>query len=131
MSDLSVFVFESQEVCFVGTLEKPEWIAADVSTILEIKNVSDALANFDGDERGIANIYTPGDDNPQGQEMLNVTEPGLYRLIFKSRKPVAKCFQRWVFHEVLPSLIFSISFRISAKKGADDLTTLSSLPSCL
>lgn len=104
MSDLSVFVFESQEVRFVGTLEKPEWIAADVCTILEIKNVSDALANFDGDERGIANIYTPGDDNPQGQEMLTVTEPGLYRLIFKSRKPVAKRFQRWVFHEVLPSL---------------------------
>ncbi|WP_375513476.1 Bro-N domain-containing protein [uncultured Nostoc sp.] len=104
MSDLSIFVFESQQVRFVGTPEKPEWVAADVCAILEIKNVSDALANFDEDERGIANIYTPGDDNPQGQEMLTVTEPGLYRLIFKSRKPVAKRFQRWVFHEVLPSL---------------------------
>jgi prophage antirepressor-like protein len=36
--------------------------------------------------------------------MLTVTEPGLYRLIFKSRKPVAKRFQRWVLHEVLPSI---------------------------
>jgi BRO family, N-terminal domain len=33
-----------------------------------------------------------------------LTEPGLYRLIFKSRKPVAKRFQRWVLHEVLPSI---------------------------
>ncbi|BBD70755.1 prophage antirepressor [Nostoc commune NIES-4072] len=104
MSDLSIFVFESQEIRFVGTPEKPEWVAADVCAILEIKNPSDALGSFDEDERGLANVYTPGDDNPQGQEMLTVTEAGLYRLIFKSRKPVAKRFQRWVFHEVLPSL---------------------------
>jgi prophage antirepressor-like protein len=104
MSDLSVFVFESQKVRFVGTPEKPEWVAADVCAILEIKNVSDALTPFVFIERGIATAYTPGDDNPQGQEMLTVTEAGLYRLIFKSRKPVAKRFQRWVFHEVLPSL---------------------------
>ena len=33
-----------------------------------------------------------------------VSEPGLYRLIFMSRKPEAKKFKRWVFHEVLPSI---------------------------
>jgi prophage antirepressor-like protein len=37
--------------------------------------------------------------------MLTVTEPGLYRLLSsKSRKPIAKRFQRWVFHQVLPSI---------------------------
>ncbi|WP_193200431.1 Bro-N domain-containing protein [Nostoc sp. MG11] len=84
MSNLSVFEFEGREVRFVGTADKPEWVAADVCAILEIKNVSYALTSFDEDERGIANVYTPGDDNPKGQEMLTVTEPGLYRLIFKS-----------------------------------------------
>ncbi|MCC5633796.1 hypothetical protein LC613_40985 [Nostoc sphaeroides CHAB 2801] len=34
MSDLSVFVFESQEVRFVGTPEKLEWVAADIVAIL-------------------------------------------------------------------------------------------------
>ncbi len=33
-----------------------------------------------------------------------VNEFGLYRLIMSSRKPEAKNFQRWVFHEVLPSI---------------------------
>ncbi len=33
-----------------------------------------------------------------------MTEPGLYRLLFKSRKEVARRFQRWLFHEVLPIL---------------------------
>lgn len=104
MTNLSVFAFEKKEVRFVSTAEKPQWVASDVCAILEIKNVGDALADFDEDERGIASIYTRGDDNPYGQEMLTVTEPGLYRLIFKSRKPVAKRFQRWVFHEVLPAI---------------------------
>ncbi|MBD2505593.1 BRO-N domain-containing protein [Anabaena azotica] len=36
MSNLSVFVFESQEVRFVGTPDKPEWIANDVCIILDI-----------------------------------------------------------------------------------------------
>lgn len=53
MSDLSVFVFESQQVRFVGTPEKPEWVAADVCAILEIKKPSDALGSFDEDERGL------------------------------------------------------------------------------
>lgn len=114
MSNLSVFVFESQQVRFVGTVEKPEWVAADVCAILDIdtsvavngrkRTSSDASEYFDGgldaDEKGTAIVSTPGGE----QEMLTVTEAGLYRLIFKSRKPVAKRFQRWVFHEVLPSL---------------------------
>lgn len=36
--------------------------------------------------------------------MLIVNEPGFYRLIFQSRKPEAKKFKCWVFHEVLPSI---------------------------
>ncbi|MEG3837587.1 BRO family protein [Microcoleus sp. Z1_C3] len=38
------------------------------------------------------------------QPMLTVTEPGMYRLLLKSRKPIAKRFKRWVFHEVLPAI---------------------------
>ena len=33
-----------------------------------------------------------------------VNEPGLYRLIFKSRKPEAEGFKRWVAQEVLPKI---------------------------
>ena len=100
MSNLSVFTFECQEVRFVGTADKPEWIASDVGKVLEIKNVRQLLAKFSEDEKGVCNIYTPGGE----QSVLTVTEPGLYRLIFKSRKAIAKRFQRWIFHEVLPSI---------------------------
>lgn len=36
--------------------------------------------------------------------MLVISEPGLYSLIFRSRKPEAKAFKRWIIHEVVPSI---------------------------
>lgn len=33
--------------------------------------------------------------------MSTVSEPGLYSLILRSRKPEAKRFKRWIVHEVL------------------------------
>ena len=100
MSELIVFGFENQQVRFVGTSNKPEWVAQDVGTILELQNIRQLLAKFDEDEKGVCTIYTPGGQ----QEMLTVTEPGLYRLIFKSRKAVARRFQRWLFHDILPTI---------------------------
>lgn len=35
---------------------------------------------------------------------LCVNEPGLYRLIFQSRKPEAETFKTWVFCEILPAI---------------------------
>jgi prophage antirepressor-like protein len=92
--------YENQRLRFVGTPEKPEWVAVDVCDILEIANVSQALSGFDEDEKGIHCVYTIAGK----QNLLTVYEPGLYRLIFKSRKPEAKRFRKWVFGEVLPSI---------------------------
>ncbi len=108
MTNLSVFAFEGYEVRFVGTAENPEWVAADVCSILGL-DTSIAIngrpdrpnSGLDFDEKGTAIVSTLGGN----QEMLTVTEPGLYRLLSsKSRKPRAKRFQRWVFHQVLPSI---------------------------
>jgi prophage antirepressor-like protein len=79
---------------------EPWFIARDVCEYLEIANVSDACQRiFDG-AKGIATADTPGGP----QEMLTVSEPGLYQLIFQSRKPEAVEFQRWVFEDLLPNL---------------------------
>jgi prophage antirepressor-like protein len=92
--------FEGQRVRFVGTADRPEWVAQDVCDVLGIENARSAIANFDADEKGVHTIYTLGGK----QNVATVYEPGLYKLIFKSRKDGAKAFQKWVFHEVLPSL---------------------------
>lgn len=79
---------------------EPWFVAKDVCTCLEIANVSDACSRLDEDERGIVSTDTPSGK----QEMLIVSEPGLYSLIGSSKKPEAKAFKRWVNHEVLPSI---------------------------
>lgn len=114
MSQLQNFFFEGQEVRFVGTGDKPEWVALDACRVLEIANPSDALSDFDEDEKGIANTDTLGGQ----QALLTVTEPGLYKLIFKSRKPVAKRFQKWVFGEVLPTIRRTGSYSVVGQNPA-------------
>jgi prophage antirepressor-like protein len=117
MTNLSIFAFEGQQVRFVGTADCPEWVAADVCSVLGIKNARDTLTDFEPDEKGVATVYTPGGS----QETLTVTEPGLYRLIFKSRKEVAKRFQRWIFHEVIPSIRKTGSYSISTATPSPSL----------
>ena len=45
-------------------------------------------------------IPTPGGP----QEMVSINEAGLYNLIFRSIKPEARAFKRWITHEVLPAI---------------------------
>lgn len=95
-----LFNFEGKAVRFVGTWEYPEWVAQDVCDILEIQNARDAVSDFDDDERGVASIYTPSGL----QNVVTLKEAGLYKLLFRSRKPIAKRFSKWVTNEVLPSI---------------------------
>lgn len=93
--------FEGRKVRMVGTAERPEWVASDVCAVLGLKNVTMALKPLDADERGEFKIV---DVTGRPQEMLTVTESGLYDLIMRSRKPDARRFRRWVRGEVLPQI---------------------------
>ncbi|MEU2106425.1 BRO family protein [Nocardia sp. NPDC019255] len=77
-----------------------EFVAADVCRVLGHSNPSVAVAGLDDDERGLRIVETPSG----AQQMVTVTEAGLYTLIIRSRKPEAKKFRRWVTHEVLPAI---------------------------
>lgn len=92
--------FEGKRVRFVGTPDEPAWIAQDVCDVLGIDNGRQAVAGFDEDERGVYTVYT----TLGKRDLLTVYEPGLYKLLLRSRKPEAKKFQKWVVKEVLPSI---------------------------
>ena len=89
--------------CLIRTVEhngSPWFIAADVCAALSLDNVTRALASLDPEELTLLKVRSGG----QEREMNAVSEPGLYRLVFKSRKPEARAFQHWVYHEVLPTI---------------------------
>ncbi len=80
---------------------EPWFVAKDVCDALGIRTdtVRVILDNDEVDETNPNTIGVAGGRNP-----LIVSEPGLYKLILKSRKPEAKAFQRWVTHDVLPAI---------------------------
>lgn len=84
---------------------EPWFIAKDVCDILGMSNPSMAVIALDKDE--VAQIDPKdylGSENRSNQAVNIVSEPGLYKLIMRSRKPEAKEFQRWVTHDVLPQI---------------------------
>ena len=103
---------------------EPWFVAKDVCDILGMSNPSMAIAALDEDE---ATQVDPkdylGSENRSNQAINIVSEPGLYKLIMRSRKPEAKEFQRWVTHEVLPQILRTGGY-IPTSDMDDDMTIL-------
>ena len=100
MNGLQVFSYEGNEVRTVQKGSEILWVLKDVCGILGIEKYRDAATRLDDDEREPVLVDTLGGR----QEMIAVTESGLYSIILLSRKPEAKKFKRWVTHEVLPTI---------------------------
>ncbi len=86
------------------------FVAKDIADVLEIKNVSDAVKDFDDDEK--SDIVLNYDGSTSGKALV-LSESGLYSLIMRSRKAIAKPFQKWVTKKVLPSIRKTGSYSIS------------------
>lgn len=85
--------------------DEPWFIAKDICDVLGLSNVSIALNSLDEDE--VAKIDPKnylGSESRSNQSVNIISESGFYKLVMRSRKPVAKEFQRWVTHDVLPSI---------------------------
>lgn len=100
---------------------EPWFVAKDVCDILELGNTTNALRALDEDEK--TNFTNCNVAQNGGRAPLIISEPGLYKLIMRSRKPEAKEFQRWVTHEVLPSIRRTGGY-IPTTDADDDMTIL-------
>lgn len=101
MNDLTIFNYGETPIRTIQNESGVWWVLADVCAVLEIANSRDAASRLDDDEKdGVGITDTMG----RQQTATVVNEPGLYNLIFRSNKPEAKNFKRWVTHEVLPTI---------------------------
>lgn len=78
---------------------EPWFVLKDCMSILDLGNPTETVKMFDDDEFSTTEVI---DSIGRRQQAYIISEPGLYRLVMRSRKPEAKEFQRWVTHEVLP-----------------------------
>lgn len=106
MSNTSISVFTNSEFGKLRALRgndgEPWFVAKDVCDALGIR--TDTVRTILDDDE-VTEILNPNSIGvTHGRAPLIVSEAGLYALVLKSRKPEAKRFQRWVTHEVLPSI---------------------------
>jgi len=107
---LSPFTFADQPVRVLTDEQGDPWfVARDVCAILDLAHVGSAVRNLADDEKGVRTEHTPGGP----QQVAIVSEAGLYRLIFTSRKAEAETFRRWVTHTVLPAIRKTGSYSVA------------------
>lgn len=116
MKTLLERLFEGHEVRLSRDENDDLWfVGKDVCECLEIKFSRNAIRALQADEtrRVLVDGKRCREDSPRGvivngergdRVMTLVSESGLYRLIFRSRKPVAERFRTWIAREVLPSI---------------------------
>lgn len=88
---------------------EPWFVDRDLLRILQVDHTS--LRGLDDDE--IADGRS-GEYPDLGRYKL-VSEPGLYSLILRSRKPQAKPFKRWITHEVIPQIRKTGRYEVAAE----------------
>jgi prophage antirepressor-like protein len=79
------------EIVIKGTVEAPLFRASDVALILEISNIRASIKDFNESEKVVQTMTTPG--GPQKVSFL--THTGLFRLLFRSKNPIALQVQYW------------------------------------
>ena len=102
MNQLMPFSFESSSIRVV-TKQDGSWsvVAKDVALALGYARFDSNLLHLVPDEwKGTNPIRTPGGV----QDLLCLTEPGLYYFLARSDKQKAIPFQKWIAGDVLPSI---------------------------
>jgi prophage antirepressor-like protein len=97
-----------------GTLEDPLFQANQIGQLLGISNIRENLRDFCHDEKRV--ILT---DTLTGLKETNfLTETGLYRLLGRSRKPIANKFQKWMV-SVLKEIRINGIYKLQQDKEID------------
>lgn len=101
------------------------FVASDIAKTLGYGSAKDMARNLDRDEKGMHQVPTP---RGGVQNMTVITEAGLYRAILNrelgylngEQKEFVKRFQRWVTHEVLPSIRKTGGYIPTAEADSDE-----------
>ena len=104
MNEITTFTNEvlGCEIRVTDKDNNPWFVAKDVARSLGHSNMTQAIkdARLDADERGSVKLSTLGGE----QDVLCISESGLYALVMNSRKKEALDFKRWIRKEVLPAI---------------------------
>lgn len=103
----NLMVFENKKVEVFEWNGQVLFNPKHVGDCLGIKNVNDNISKMN--EKQVIKLTNSKIGNPDFRKLHNtgenfLTESGVYKLIFKSKKKEAENFQDWVTDEVLPQI---------------------------
>ena len=96
-----VFEYEGSRVRTVTIDGEPYFVSRDVCEVLGIVNHKDAVSRLSEKMKSGVGIT-----DPHGREQYTsvISEAGVYKIVFQSRKPEAEKFTDWIAEKVLPSI---------------------------
>lgn len=100
MNTTDIFRYGEHEVRTVVVNGEPWFVLTDLARVLEIAAPGRLAARLDEDVRQTHTLPTAGGL----QQMVIVSESGMYEVVLRSDKPEARQFRWWITHEVLPSI---------------------------
>ena len=113
-----VFHYQAQPVR-TALIDGEAWfVAKDVCQVLGIANSRAALVSLDDDEKASVGIPDTSSSSRRSITVTALSEPGLYQLALRSRRPQAGEFRRWITHEVIPQLRRTGSYLLPAEGAA-------------
>lgn len=92
------------EIVIKGSHTEPLFRAGDIGEILQMSNIRATIQTFDETEKVVHTMETLG----VTQHVTFLTEKGLYKILFKSRKPIAEKFQNWVCKDIRLNGIYDL-----------------------
>lgn len=106
---LPAFDFQGHEVRFLGTADRPEWVALDIVGVLhpqsDPRNRANYLKPIPAKWLSHKKIMVRSKSGVvQEREVTTLLEPGLYRMLSRTSSPVAEPFQDWLFEDALPKI---------------------------
>ena len=115
-----VFSFGDEQLQVFGTDENPTFCVKDICKVLGIKNASDAVSKFPEKWKSMISIHTNGGI----QNVLGVSEAGLYKLVMCSKKKIAQRFQEWVCEDVLYGNFRLQEYKDKLIKNQDEISLI-------
>lgn len=101
-TSITPFTYNNHQIRTVTGPDGATWfVLSDLCKVLGLSNSSEVARRLDP-----VTLSITESQNARGQvrKTAITSEPGLYEVIFMSRKPEAQAFKRWVTREVLPSI---------------------------
>ena len=117
-----IFHYQDRAVRTLMMGGEPWFVAKDVCAALGIVNSRAALDGLEEDEIASVGITDTSSSSRRTITVQIVSEPGLYSLVLKSRRPEAREFRRWITHEVIPVLRRTGGYQLG-----DDISTTGKL----